>query len=222
MEYRQTTWFDPRLAGGPSVIHRTGLFASTPIRAGEVVMVWGGTAWSRAQLDAGEVPPCSFSFIDDDLLLAGPEDGLDYFVNHSCDPSVWMADEVTVVSRRDIASGDEITGDYALWESDDAYLVEACTCAITNSEARGVYNITDGRPLSSTTFINMVAKVAGLPAPPQVSMEEAQLTFSPERLSFLNESRRVSNERMLKHLGVTLKYADVEAGIRASMPVAGA
>jgi nucleoside-diphosphate-sugar epimerase len=97
-------------------------------------------------------------------------------------------------------------------------LVEACACAITNSEARGVYNVTDGRPLSSTAFINMVAKVAGLPAPPQVSMEEAQLTFSPERLSFLNESRRVSNERMLKHLGVVLKYGDVEAGIRASLP----
>ncbi len=63
----------------------------------------------------------------------------------------------------------------------------------------------------------MVAKAAGLPAPPQVSMEEAQLTFSPERLSFLNESRRVSNERMLKHLGVVLKYGDVEAGIRASL-----
>src|SRR4030095_6086608 len=84
--------------------------------------------------------------------------------------------------------------------------------------ARGVYNVTDGRPLSSTTFINMVAKVAGLPLPPQVSMEEAQLTFSPERLSFLTESRRGSNERMLKHLGVVLKYADVEAGIRASLP----
>ena len=97
-------------------------------------------------------------------------------------------------------------------------LVEACARSITNPEARGVYNITDGRPLSSTTFINLVAKVAGLPAPPQVSMEEAQLTFSPERLSFLNESRRVSNERMLKHLGVVLKYADVEAGIRASLP----
>jgi nucleoside-diphosphate-sugar epimerase len=97
-------------------------------------------------------------------------------------------------------------------------LVEACACAITNSEARGVYNVTDGQPLSSTTFINMVAKAAGLPVPPQVPMEEAQLTFSPERLSFLNESRRVSNERMLKHLGVVLKYADVEAGIRASLP----
>jgi nucleoside-diphosphate-sugar epimerase len=96
-------------------------------------------------------------------------------------------------------------------------LVEACARAITNPEARGVYNVTDGKPLSSTAFMNLVAKVAGLPPPPQVSMEEAQLTFSPERLSFLNESRRVSNERMLKHLGVALKYADVEAGIRASL-----
>ena len=54
--------------------------------AGEVVLIWGGTAW--AELEAGEVPPCSFSFVDDDVLLAGPADGLDYFVNHSCDPSV--------------------------------------------------------------------------------------------------------------------------------------
>lgn len=98
-------------------------------------------------------------------------------------------------------------------------LVEACVRAIANPEARGVYNVTDGQPLSSTAFINMVAKATGLPLPPQVSMEEAQLTFSPERLSFLNESRRVSNERMLKHLGVVLKYADVEAGIRASLTV---
>lgn len=97
-------------------------------------------------------------------------------------------------------------------------LVEACVRAIANPEARGVYNVTDGQPLSSTTFINLVAKVAGLPAPPQVSMEEAQLTFSPERLSFLNESRRVSNERMLKHLGVALRYANIEEGIRASLP----
>jgi nucleoside-diphosphate-sugar epimerase len=96
-------------------------------------------------------------------------------------------------------------------------LVEACVRSITNPEARGVYNVTDGQPFSSTTFMNLVAKVAGLPPPPTVSMEEAQLTFSPERLSFLNESRRVSNERMLKHLGVVLKYADVEAGIRASL-----
>lgn len=97
-------------------------------------------------------------------------------------------------------------------------LVTACEAAIDNKEARGVYNVTDGNSVSSTAFIDLVAKLAGLPGPPRVSMEEAQLTFSPERLSFLNESRRVSNQRMLKHLGVQLRYADLEAGIRASLP----
>jgi nucleoside-diphosphate-sugar epimerase len=96
-------------------------------------------------------------------------------------------------------------------------LVAACVAAIENKEARGVYNVTDGNSISSTAFIDLVAKLTGLPSPPRVSMEEAQLTFAPERLSFLNESRRVGNDRMLKHLGVQLKYADVEAGIRASL-----
>lgn len=96
-------------------------------------------------------------------------------------------------------------------------LVEACVLAVTNPDARGVYNVSDGTSLSSTAFMNAVARLAGLPGPPQVSMVEAQLTFTSERLSFVNESRRVSNERMLKHLGVRLKYADVEAGIRASL-----
>jgi nucleoside-diphosphate-sugar epimerase len=100
-------------------------------------------------------------------------------------------------------------------------LVTACERAVVNKEARGVYNVTDGNSISSTAFFDEVAKIAGLPCPPRVSMEEAQLTFSPERLSFLNESRRVGNERMLKNLGVTLQYADLEAGIRASLDQLG-
>jgi len=96
-------------------------------------------------------------------------------------------------------------------------LVEACLVAAKNPEARGVYNVTDGASCSSTEFLNRVAHWSQLPAPPQVSMDEAQLTFSAERLSFLNESRQVSNDRMLKHLGVKLRYADMDAGIRQSL-----
>jgi nucleoside-diphosphate-sugar epimerase len=96
-------------------------------------------------------------------------------------------------------------------------LVEACIAAASNPEARGVYNVTDGHPSSSTEFVKQLAALTGLPPPSEVSMVEAQLTFSPERLSFLNESRRVSNERMLKHLGATLKYADMREGIRRSL-----
>jgi nucleoside-diphosphate-sugar epimerase len=96
-------------------------------------------------------------------------------------------------------------------------LVEACAAAALNPEARGVYNVTDGNSSSSTEFMDRVAALTGLPPAPRVSMDEAQLTFSPERLSFLNESRRISNERMLKHLGVKLRYADMDEGIRASL-----
>jgi len=96
-------------------------------------------------------------------------------------------------------------------------LVDACVLALTNPEARGTYNVTDGNSCSSTEFLDRVAEIAGLPTSPRVSMDEAQLTFSPERLSFINESRAVSNDRMLKHLGVQLRYADIDAGIRASL-----
>lgn len=113
-----------------------------------------------------------------------------------------------MVSKRDAGISNRI-------HVDD--LVEACICSVTNREARGVYNVTDGNSCSSTEFAEQVAALAGLPAPPQISMEEAQLTFTPERLSFINESRRVSNERMLKHLGVQLKFADMSEGIRASL-----
>ena len=96
-------------------------------------------------------------------------------------------------------------------------LVTACVTALTNPEARGVYNVTDGNSYSSTQFLDRVATLANLPLAPRVSMDEAQLTFSPERLSFLNESRQVSNDRMLKNLGVRLKYGDVDEGIRQSL-----
>ncbi len=96
-------------------------------------------------------------------------------------------------------------------------LVEACIASALNPEARGVYNITDGNSVSATEFLARIAHLAYLPPPPRISMDEAQLTFSPERLSFINESRRVSNERMLKHLGVALRYGNVDEGIRQSL-----
>jgi nucleoside-diphosphate-sugar epimerase len=96
-------------------------------------------------------------------------------------------------------------------------LVASCLACLSNPEARGVYNVTDGNSCSSTEFLDRVARIAELPQAPRVSMDEAQLTFTPERLSFINESRRVSNERMLKHLGVKLRYADMDEGIEQSL-----
>ncbi|MEQ1578958.1 MAG: NAD-dependent epimerase/dehydratase family protein [Steroidobacteraceae bacterium] len=93
-------------------------------------------------------------------------------------------------------------------------LVAACIAVLDVPDARGIYNVTDGSPLNSTEFLLRVARAAGLPEPPQISMDEAQLVLSSSRLSFLNESRQVSNRRMLHDLKVQLRYADVDAGIR--------
>jgi len=44
------------------------------------------------------------------------EQGDERFMNHSCDPNTWWADDDTMVARRDIQPGEEITYDYATTE----------------------------------------------------------------------------------------------------------
>jgi len=127
--YPARTWFDPRLELRTSPIQGQGLFVTGDVAPDEVLMVWGGTVYSVAQLRAGEVPGgISYSIVDDDVLLAGPEDDLDYYLNHSCDPNVWLADGLRIVARRPIRAGEEITGDYALWESEPEYVLAPCRC----------------------------------------------------------------------------------------------
>ncbi len=96
-------------------------------------------------------------------------------------------------------------------------LVTVCMAVGRNGHARGVYNVSDGNSMSSTEFMQRLATIAKLPLPIEIPFEQARLEFSAERLSFLSESRRVSNRRLLADLGVQLRYADVEAGIRASL-----
>jgi hypothetical protein len=48
-------------------------------------------------------------------------------------------------------------------------------------------------------------------------MDEARRMMSEGMLSFLSESKRVDNRKMLKELGVTLLYPTLESGIAASM-----
>ena len=50
-------------------------------------------------------------------------------MNHSCDPNVWMNDEVTLVAMRDITAGEELTADYAMWSTDPSWtLPTPCGC----------------------------------------------------------------------------------------------
>jgi len=45
-------------------------------------------------------------------------------------------------------------------------------------------------------------------------LKQAISEFSPMRLSFLTESKRIDNHRMLSELGITLLYPDLETGLK--------
>ena len=97
-------------------------------------------------------------------------------------------------------------------------LAAACFAAGASERAhRRVYNVSDGSDDSLTAYLQRVARIAGLPAPPLISREAAQRSLSQAAWSFLAESRRIDNRRMIEELGVSLAYADLDAGIRASL-----
>jgi hypothetical protein len=70
----------------------------------------------------GEDQNILWNVVDPSTQIEGP--GGD---NHSCDPNLWFADELTLVARRDIAAGEELTIDYALGTVDPAWRL-ICHC----------------------------------------------------------------------------------------------
>jgi hypothetical protein len=52
-----------------------------------------------------------------------------------------------------------------------------------------------------------------LPRPPRLPRAEQQQVVSPMLLSFMSESRQLSNARMKTELGVRLRYAQVGAAL---------
>ena len=80
----------------------------------ETVVIFGGTLFSRSDIDTGKANNRTLMQISEDSWLGNRADeplGDDYCINHSCDPNLWMKDEVTLVARTDIAPGVEVTMD---------------------------------------------------------------------------------------------------------------
>jgi nucleoside-diphosphate-sugar epimerase len=95
-------------------------------------------------------------------------------------------------------------------------LVAACIAAVERP-VRGVFNVGDGDYSSTTVYLQRTAELAGLPAPELVSLSEARGRISTGMLAYLVETRRVETRRMREELGVSPRYASVEAGIAASL-----
>ncbi|NJD07274.1 MAG: SDR family oxidoreductase [Methylococcaceae bacterium] len=96
-------------------------------------------------------------------------------------------------------------------------LAAACFLAARRGRAGAAYNVSDGNPTTMTDYFNRVADHAGLPRPPQIGLDEARRVLPPAFLSFLEESKRLDNRRMLADLRLTLRYPDLDLGLPACL-----
>jgi len=64
-----------------------------------------------------------------------------------------------------------------------------------------------------TDYFFRVADAAGLPRPPAISLEEAEERLSAGMLSYMHESRRLGNRRLVAELGVELRFPTLAEGL---------
>ena len=128
-------------------------------------------------------------------------------------PGIYAADRLPV---------ERLTqGKPALADQDDVYtnhihaedLALIAQAALEPDAPAGVYNASDDTQLKMGEWFDLVADRLGLPKPPRVARSEAVKRISAASLSFMSESRRLSNRKMKERLGVTLAYPMVFDGV---------
>jgi nucleoside-diphosphate-sugar epimerase len=77
-----------------------------------------------------------------------------------------------------------------------------------------IFNVSDGRPGTMTQYFNVVSDLLGLPRLPQIDMQEARQVMNPMMLSYLTETRRMDNRKMMEQLGVILQYPELTSGLK--------
>lgn len=92
-------------------------------------------------------------------------------------------------------------------------LASVCEAAMARGGDGEAYNVSDGNPGNMRDYFDRVADLFGLPRAPLVRLAEAEGTLSAGLLSYLGESRRLDNRKMLRELGVELRYPDLARGL---------
>jgi nucleoside-diphosphate-sugar epimerase len=92
-------------------------------------------------------------------------------------------------------------------------IAQAIEASIARPNPGAVYNLSDDEPTSPETVLLHAAALLGLPPPPSVAFDEAQMTAMAR--SFYSESKKVCNRRIRTELGVRLAYPTYREGLAA-------
>ncbi len=97
-------------------------------------------------------------------------------------------------------------------------LARAAIAATFHGRPNRAYNVTDDAEMQMGSWFDAVADAHQLPRPPRVTWEEAEQRIAPMLLSFMSESRRLSNVRMTRELRVRLAYPTPHVLLAAVAP----
>ncbi|GGH39279.1 Nucleoside-diphosphate-sugar epimerase [Cribrihabitans marinus] len=92
-------------------------------------------------------------------------------------------------------------------------IAQVLAASMARPDPGAIYNVCDDEPVPPQDVIAYAAELQGLPLPPAVPFEEADMT--PMARSFYSENKRVRNDRIKAELGVELLYPDYRAGLEA-------
>jgi nucleoside-diphosphate-sugar epimerase len=98
-------------------------------------------------------------------------------------------------------------------------LAAGLEASIAHPRAGGIYNLCDDEPCPNSEVIAYAAGLLGLPAPPELSLDQAQLP--PQAMRFYAESKRVSNARAKAELGWRPAYPTFREGLQAVLKAGG-
>lgn len=92
-------------------------------------------------------------------------------------------------------------------------IAQVIAASIAQPNAGQIYNLCDNDPAPPQDVIGHAAELLGLPMPPALDFETADLT--PMARSFYAESKKVSNTRIKEELGIRLRFPDYKSGLKA-------
>ncbi len=130
-------------------------------------------------------------------------------------PGIYAADRLPVERLRQATP--------ALRDDEDVYtnhihaddLARIIALALFRATSCRIYHAVDDSEMKMGEYFDAVADAFHLPPPPRLARVQLSTVVSPMLLSFMSESRRLSNSRMKSELGVRLLYPQVRDGLNA-------
>ena len=131
-------------------------------------------------------------------------------------PGIYAGDRAGGHPRERLARGTPV-----LAADDDVFtnhihaddLARACVAALVRGLPQRVVHACDDTDLKMGDYFDLAADLEGLPRPRRITRTQAGTELSPMSMSFMSESRRLSNRRLKTELKLRLHHATVHTGL---------